>query len=119
PNPGGRLRAGQFITATVELAAAPDEVLVPEGAVTEDGSRSTVFVASDASGKQVKRRTVAVVRRGQDTVIIRSQPSSAEVAAGCEPLRPGEWVVTAGAVELDGALEDALAANPAIDEAQN
>src|SRR5262249_52499021 len=39
-NRDGRLRAGQFITATVELPAAPDEVVLPAGAVIQDGRSS-------------------------------------------------------------------------------
>jgi hypothetical protein len=40
---------------------------------------------------------------------IRSQPTPAEQAKGCQALKAGEWVVTSGCIELDGALENALA----------
>ena len=49
-NPGGRLRAGQFITATVELPPAAHEVVVPASALVEDGRDSIVFVQPDPVG---------------------------------------------------------------------
>src|SRR5207253_2236798 len=100
---------GQFITADVSLPAAPDEVAIPDAALIEEGLQSTVFVASDESGRQITRRKVAVVRRGDDMVFIRSEPTRAQQAAGCGPLRIGEWVVVSGAIELAGALDNELA----------
>lgn len=108
-NKDGRLRDGQFITAVVELPAAEDEVVVPDTAVIEDGPRAAVFVAGDESGRQVTRRPVALVSRGQDVVFLRCHPNQRDSASGCKPLAPGEWVVSSGSIELDGALDGALA----------
>ena len=47
PNPDGLLRAGQFVTATVELLPPKDVVEVPISAVVEDGKDSIVFVQTD------------------------------------------------------------------------
>ncbi len=47
PNPSGLLRAGQFVTATVELLPPKNVVEVPIGAVVEDGKDSIVFVQTD------------------------------------------------------------------------
>ncbi len=118
-NKEGRLRAGQFITATVNLPAAAGEVLIPDTAMIEDGSHCIVFVASNASGTEVTRRNIALVSRGQDVAFVRSQPTAEEEAQGCQPLAPGEWVVAAGSIELDGALENALATVPQRESVNN
>ena len=47
PNPDGLLRAGQFVTATVELLPPKNVVEVPIGALVEDGKDSIVFVQTD------------------------------------------------------------------------
>ncbi|MBI3838149.1 MAG: efflux RND transporter periplasmic adaptor subunit [Planctomycetia bacterium] len=111
-NKDGRLRAGQFITATVELPAVVGEVVIPDTALIEEGTQCVVFVASDVSGKEVARRRVALASRGQDVAFVRSQPTAEEEAQGCQPLRPGEWVVAEGGILLDGALDSALATAP-------
>ena len=48
-NSDGKLRVGQFITATVDLPSAPDEVSIPEAAILDEGPGSIVFVSSDPS----------------------------------------------------------------------
>ena len=58
---------------------------------------------------------MALASRGQDVAYVRSEPTPPEQAKGCEALKPGEWVVTAGTIELDGALENALATANARD----
>ncbi|HEX4146254.1 MAG TPA: efflux RND transporter periplasmic adaptor subunit [Pirellulales bacterium] len=107
-NADGRLRVGQFITATVDLPTATDEVAIPESAVLDEGPNSIVFVSTDASCRQVTQRTVAVSRRGQDFLFVQTHPSAAELHAGCQPLLPGEYVVTAGALELATELDRAV-----------
>ena len=59
-----------------------------------------------------KIRNVALVGHGQDVAFVRSQPTAEEQAQGCEPLKPGEWVIAAGGILLDGALDGALATAP-------
>jgi len=108
-NRDGRLRAGQFITALVDLPASEGEVMVPDTAILQDGETCAVFVSSSETPHEVTRRLVALANRGQNVAYIRSQPTPAEQAKGCEPLKTGEWVVTSGCIELDGALDNALA----------
>lgn len=108
-NHDGRLRAGQFISAIVDPPTTDDEVAVPEGAVVQEGETCVVFVASDQTGHEVERRRVALVSRGPEVAYLRVQPTPEERAEGCRPIAPGQWVVTSGAIELDGALEGALA----------
>ncbi len=111
-NKDGRLRAGQFITARIEMPNLEEDVVLPDSAVIQDGDQCVVLVGNDASGHQLTRRQVALSSRGSDVVYIRSHPTAAQCTAGCQPLLPGEWVVASGGVELDGALEHALATAP-------
>ena len=108
-NRDGRLRAGQFITAAVELPVTDDEVMIPDTALVEGADCGTVLVASDETAGQVTRRKVALVGRGPQVAYVRSAPCAADAKRGCQALQPGEWIVTTGAVELDGALDNALA----------
>ena len=43
-NPDNRLRAGQFVTATVELPPSVYEVEVPTTSLVEDGQESILFI---------------------------------------------------------------------------
>jgi cobalt-zinc-cadmium efflux system membrane fusion protein len=111
PNPDGRMRAGQFITATVALPAADDEVAIPIGALVEDGRESIVFVrVNQDEPPRYQIRRVVVTRRGQEFAQVRSELTSAELDKGLKPLDLKQRVVTSGALELKAALEDALAA---------
>ena len=65
-NHDGRLRLGQFITATIQLPADPAMVAVPAGALIEEGPYPAVFVETDAERHEVTRRNVAVTRRGRN-----------------------------------------------------
>jgi membrane fusion protein, heavy metal efflux system len=98
-NPNGELRAGQFVTVTVELPPAPDEVVVPTAALLEDGRESVVFVQPDLKEPCFVLRHVKVLRRYHDVVYLQ------------DTLKPGERVVVAGALELRAALEELQAAN--------
>jgi hypothetical protein len=40
---------------------------------------------------------------------VRTRPTAAEQQAGCQPLLPGEYLVTSGTLELAGALDNATA----------
>jgi cobalt-zinc-cadmium efflux system membrane fusion protein len=105
-NPEGRLRAGQVITASVTVPPSADEVALPAGAVVEEGRQTFVFVQPDAKKAFYEQRHVVVVRRGQDVVHIRSRLTPEQERQGFQTVRPGERVVTAGAVELKALLED-------------
>jgi cobalt-zinc-cadmium efflux system membrane fusion protein len=118
-NPDGRWSAGQAITATVELPTASDEVVIPDTALVQDGPQSVVFVAANETGTAVTRRNVALVSRGENVAYIRSQPTVQDEAQGCGTLKPGEWIVTAGSIELDGALDSALATTSQRDSVKN
>jgi cobalt-zinc-cadmium efflux system membrane fusion protein len=125
-NPQGRLRAGQFVTATIDLPAAPDEVSIPTQALVEDGRESVVFIRvkpERLSPAEVRAgyayfavRRVRVVRRYHDVVYVRSRLTDGDrrltPAAQREGLQPpealeaGEEVVRQGALEMRSALEN-------------
>lgn len=102
-NRGQRLRVGQFVTATIQLPADPEMVEVPASALTE-GTASAVFVETDPVRHEITRRLVAVTRRGQQWIFIRSQPNEEERRDGAQPLAIGEKVVMSGGLELNSEL---------------
>ena len=117
-NPDSRLRAGQFVSAAVNLPPPRDVVEVPAGAVVDDGRQCVVFVREDpASPEQYTMRRVEVTHRFEKTVYVRSRwpddrgpgPTPDEKELGLLPrqaLRKGEQVLTAGVLELKKELED-------------
>jgi cobalt-zinc-cadmium efflux system membrane fusion protein len=106
-NTGGRLRVGQFVTASVRLPAPEGVVSVPADAVIEDGGDSIVFVQPDPARLRYALKRVAVTQRFGDTVYVRSRLTEAQKKAGLYELKPGTRVVTGAAVELKAALEEA------------
>jgi cobalt-zinc-cadmium efflux system membrane fusion protein len=114
-NPGGRMRAGQFITATIELPPAPKEVVVPAGALVDDGRDAVIFVQRPADDLQFTLRHVAVASRNQKEVHLRCSLRPEETACGLEVVLPGERVVATGAIELQSAMEDLAASSKAVD----
>jgi cobalt-zinc-cadmium efflux system membrane fusion protein len=105
-NREGRLRAGQFITATITLPPAAGEVVLPAAAVVEEGRGTFVFVQPDARRSFYEERRVLVVRRSHEAVHVRSRLTPAQERRGLQAVRPGERVVTAGALELKALLDD-------------
>ena len=101
-NPNGLFKAGQFVTATVELPPAADEIEVPATALVEDGRESIVFVQPDPNKLLFTRRKVKVLRRLHDVVYLSGKRAEGKG----EPIRPGDRVVTGGAVFLNDALAD-------------
>lgn len=115
-NPQSKLRAGQFVSATVTLPPPPDVVEVPLTALAEDGKQSFVFIQADPAKPYYTMRRVKVTHRFETTAFVSSQLApeeekltSLEKAQGMQPrqvLKPGERVLTSGVLELRAALED-------------
>jgi len=115
-NPDNKLRAGQFVTATVNLPPPPDVVEVPLTALAEDGKQSFVFVQPDPGRPRYTMRRVLVANRFENTAFVKSrltpadQKRTSEQAAQdfqpVEPLKPGDRFITTGVLELRAALED-------------
>jgi cobalt-zinc-cadmium efflux system membrane fusion protein len=115
-NPGKRIRAGQYVTATVDIPPPNDVVEIPTDALVEDGLQSLVFVQPDAAIPQFTMRRVHVTQRFERTVFVRSSPipkeeqlTAREAEEGFLPksaLRAGERVLLSGAVELKAAVTE-------------
>jgi multidrug efflux pump subunit AcrA (membrane-fusion protein) len=116
PNPDGKYRPGQLVTATIFLPPDEDSVEMPTDALNEVEGQSLVFVERDAGKREFIMRRVAVVRRFKEFTFVRSKLtpeeekySQAEVKRGklpLQPLLPGERVITRGVVELTAALDE-------------
>jgi cobalt-zinc-cadmium efflux system membrane fusion protein len=91
-NKDNRLRAGQYVTASVTLRLVADEVSVPTTAVVEEKGQTFVFVQPDPKKPVYEQRRVVIVRRGSDTVHVRTKLTSEENRQGAQPVRPGERV---------------------------
>jgi len=105
-NPGRRLRAGQFVTATVTLPPPPDEVVLPASVLIEDGRSSIVFVQEDPARTDYTMRHVAVGRRLPGQITLKSRLTPEQERLGLKPVRPGELVVRGGVIELKQALDE-------------
>ena len=119
-NPGGKLRAGQFVTATVQLPPPEDVVEIPANAIVEDGRQSVVFVQAKrgpgAPDNCWTMRRVWVTHRLDNVVLVRSNPvPKAEQLAPQdkdddllprEPLLPGEKLLVSGVLELKASLQE-------------
>jgi cobalt-zinc-cadmium efflux system membrane fusion protein len=105
-NPTGELRAGQFITAIIDLPPEVDVVEIPVRALVEDGEESYVLVQSEGDANRFRLRQVVVVRRHHDRVYVRSKLTGTQTEQGLEELHEGERVVAAGALELKAAAEE-------------
>jgi cobalt-zinc-cadmium efflux system membrane fusion protein len=116
PNPKGKYRIGEFVTATIYVPPDENTVEIPTNALNEVEGQAFVFVQPDPKEHDYMLRRVAVVRRFKDVTFVRSRLtdeekriSQAEAARGrrpLEPLLPGERVITNGVVLLTTALED-------------
>jgi cobalt-zinc-cadmium efflux system membrane fusion protein len=95
-----RLRAGQFITARIELPPGPDEAAIPASAVVDQGEDHFIFVQADAGDPRFAQRKVAVARRDATTVFVRTHPDATESQHGVQPLHVGEQVVSSGTLQL-------------------
>lgn len=94
-NPAGRLKIGEFVTATVKAPASENELELPAAAVVEDGRESVVFVQTNPKELDFVRRPVSVVRRLRERIYARREETGA---------RPGDRVVTSGALMLQNAM---------------
>jgi cobalt-zinc-cadmium efflux system membrane fusion protein len=88
------LIAGQFVTVNIELPPDEEEIEIATTSLVEDGRDSVVFVQVPGNPLDFERRKVVVSRRYHDVVYIRGS------------LRPGELVMTKGALLLNDAMND-------------
>jgi cobalt-zinc-cadmium efflux system membrane fusion protein len=105
------LRAGQFVSVKVDLPIPENEVVVPSTAIVEQGHETLLFV-QQPDDPVFTRRKVALSRQvGDSTCVLSKLPAAADPTL--TPLKPGEEVVVAGAVELEQVLIDLQSEQPA------
>jgi cobalt-zinc-cadmium efflux system membrane fusion protein len=105
-NNDGRLKVGQFVTATVQLEVPPNTVAVSTSALVEDGDESVVFVQPDPDKPRYSLRRVLVARRMGHLAYVRTDLTESEKKSGFQELQVDELVVTQRALELKAGLED-------------
>ncbi len=115
-NEGGLLRAGQYVTATIELPREKNVVEIPMAAIADDGRQTIVFVQTDPAKQEYTMRRVKVTHRFDkfayvksvltDDEIASSQAQTAEGLLPLSPLKEGERVLTSGLLELKKELDD-------------
>ena len=114
PNPGERLRAGQFALAQVTIDDPTERLTLPASALVASGGRSYVWLIEDGV---LARRVVSIGQRdahsGRVEILSGVTPASAVLAARFENLREGAKATIAGG---SGA---ALAATPSTPAATN
>jgi cobalt-zinc-cadmium efflux system membrane fusion protein len=113
-NPNKRIRAGQFVSATVNIPPPRGVVEIPSDALVEDGKQSVIFVQPAAGSARFTMRRVQVTHRFERTMFVQATPipkdqelTSVEAEEGLlpkEPLQPGERVLCRGVVELKAAM---------------
>lgn len=92
PNPGKTLLPGQFVTAALFVTNAPDVILVPKQAVSEDQRGTYVYVV-DAQGKIQYRAVTATHEYKQYRVIDKGLKKGERVVIdGQQKVRPGMTV---------------------------
>ena len=104
-NPNRKLKALQFITASVGIPAEDGVVEIPSNAVIDFGTEAVVFVQQDASKKRFQRRRVKIVQRYFDVVYVKSVLSGEETQLGLQAVEPAEEVVSGGILELEDYLQ--------------
>ena len=107
-NKHGRLRAGQFITAIVDLPPPGNEVVLPASALIEKGGEKLIFVQTGDDPIFTQRR-VSVSRQVDGNVCFHIVPPTDSDQGVVSGLKPGEHVVISGAVELQQTLTDLTA----------
>ncbi len=96
-NPHGNLRAGQFVTATIQIPPEKGAVEIPARALVDDG-QTLIFVQPDPKVAKYMRRQVAVIRRYRDMVYVRMRARRSR-SASKEPSHcsRANWSSTSGA----------------------
>lgn len=115
-NEGRALRAGQYVTATIDLPREENVVEVPMAAIADDGRQAVVFVQPDPTKPLYTMRRVLLTHRFDKVAFVKSVLTDADIALGREqvkdgllpfsPLQRGDRVLTSGILELKKELDD-------------
>ena len=117
-NPGRKLRAGQFVIASVKMRPPEGVVEIPLSALAEDGRQSFAFVQVSPKGDEYTMRRVQVTRRFEETAYVHNELTAEDRKANAEDQKQGlpprqalaadDQILTAGVLELRSALEDMM-----------
>ncbi len=117
-NEGGALRAGQYVTATIELPREENVVEIPMAAIADDGRQTVVFVQPDPNRPYYTMRRVKVTHRFDKVAYVSSALTEADIALGKQQakeglgllefseLKKGDRVLTSGLLELKKELDE-------------
>lgn len=94
PNPGGRLRPGMFVQASLAVGAQQTVVALPASAVAYAPYGDSVFVVSDLKGPN------GATYRGVVQRFIRLGGARGDQVAVLSGVGPGEEIVTSGVFKL-------------------
>jgi len=115
-----RLRIGQFITATIDLPAPKDAVTVPLKALVDQGGKYRVFVQTDPNKPEYTSKEVTPLGHcpNEQVYLSTHAPSAGVHAKGAgDYLKPGDIVVTSGALEMAAAMDELVGSSGAIAQA--
>lgn len=106
PNPGQRIKIGQYADVTLDALASGGVVAIPETAVVDNGVRQVAFIAKD--GGVFEPRTILLGRRGRGYVEVR------------RGIAEGEKVVASGnfLIDAESNLQTALSTFAPADSGQ-
>ena len=116
-NEDGALRAGQYVTATIDLPRETNVVEIPMAAIADDGQQQVVFVQPDPAKPNYTMRRVKVTHRFDKTAYVASVLTDDDIAKGLaqardqgllpySPLKEGDRVIVSGLLELKKELDD-------------
>jgi len=97
PNPGARLKPGQYLTVEIGLGSSARVLAVPTAAlIVRDGQSSLFIVSDDGLRKTAQRITVTTGRVNNDMTEIISglQSGAAVITSGLANLHDGDAVTT-------------------------
>jgi membrane fusion protein, multidrug efflux system len=109
PNPQGQLLPGLYVRVRLEQAEAAAGIVLPQQAVAQSSSGSTVLVVGP-DGKLITRAVTLGVARGSDWVVLDGLKTGEQVVVdGFQKLRPNAvvkpvpWVAPGSAAAATGA----------------
>lgn len=113
-NPGGLLRAGMYVTATVELGGRNQVVALPNSAINFAPYGNSVFIVEDMSGpdgakyRGVRQQFVKLGKARGDLVAVLDG-----VKAGQEVVSSGVFKLRSGsAIKVDNSVQPSASAAP-------
>jgi cobalt-zinc-cadmium efflux system membrane fusion protein len=99
-----QLKAGQFITALIDLPPDPSLLAIPASALIEEGDAAYVLLGNKRDGRVFTLRKVSVATRGRTLVLIRKEPPADPGQHDLRPLEAGDRVITTGSLEMAAEL---------------